>query len=321
MCSALRGVVRGWRRQAEPRVRNTLAAAAAHGAGSMSDTADDDTSSIPLPAGDGSASGSSSGDSNIAVILVEPKRGENIGAAARAMKNFGLRDMRLVRPAGGEWPNERARAVSARAIDVLDGAKVYDTLEEALSDLQYVYATSGRPRAQDKLAKDVVMLRQVQDKLPPADVKVGIMFGREDNGLYNEELVRANAILTIDTDPGFYSLNLGQAVLIVCYELFRAPRRPGLGAKREVASRREVESMLSRLFGALEARGFFNQYNREVLQFAIRGFFDRVDRLSRQDVAAVGQVLKALQKAPTGTGAEPKKPSSTKTEDHVDGRT
>ncbi|KXZ53720.1 hypothetical protein GPECTOR_6g637 [Gonium pectorale] len=214
------------------------------------------------------------------------------------MKNFGLRELRLVRPAGGEWPNEKARAVAARAVDLIDAAKVYDSLDAALADLQYVYAASGRPRAQDKLAKDVVMLRGVQEALPPAGTRIGVMFGREDNGLYNDELVRANAILTIDTDPGFYSLNLGQAVLIVCYELFRAPRRPDLVAKRERASRREVEGMLGRLFSALDARAFFTQYNRDVLQFAIRGFFDRLDPLSRQDVAAVRQVLKALQRPP-----------------------
>ncbi|GLI67078.1 hypothetical protein VaNZ11_011275 [Volvox africanus] len=254
--------------------------------------------------GGGDDSGSSS---DTVIILVEPKRGENIGAAARGMKNFGLRELRLVRPSGGEWPNEKARAVAARAVDLIDSAKVYGTLDAALSDLQYVYAASGRPRALDKLAKDVVLLRQVQDALPPAGTRVGVMFGREDNGLYNEELVRANAILTIDTDPTFYSLNLGQAVLIVCYELYKAPRQPGLGAKRERATRREVEGMLDRLLSALEARSFFNQYNRVVLQYAIRGFFDRVNQLSRQDVAAVRQVLKALQRSPLGT----QPPSST----------
>ncbi|GIL53609.1 hypothetical protein Vafri_9222 [Volvox africanus] len=265
-----------------------------------------DSSSSSSRDGSGGDSGSSS---DTVIILVEPKRGENIGAAARGMKNFGLRELRLVRPSGGEWPNEKARAVAARAVDVIDSAKVYDTLDAALSDLQYVYAASGRPRAQDKLAKDVVLLRQVQDALPPVGTRVGVMFGREDNGLYNDELVRANAILTIDTDPNFYSLNLGQAVLIVCYELYRAPRRPGLGAKRERAARREVEGMLDRLFSALEARSFFNQYNRDVLQYAIRSFFDRVNQLSRQDVAAVRQVLKALQRSPLGTSQPPSTPN------------
>ncbi|GIL84942.1 hypothetical protein Vretifemale_13501 [Volvox reticuliferus] len=272
------------------------------------------SSSSSSSRGGGGSNGGSS-DSDTVIILVEPKRGENIGAAARGMKNFGLRELRLVRPAGGEWPNEKARAVAARAVDLIDSAKVYDTLDAALSDLQYVYAASGRPRAQDKLAKDVVLLRQVQDALPPAGTRVGVMFGREDNGLYNDELVRANAILTIDTDPNFYSLNLGQAVLIVCYELFRAPRRPGLGAKRERAARREVEGMLDRLFSALEARSFFNQYNRDVLQYAIRGFFDRVNPLSRQDVAAVRQVLKALQRSPLGAPPSPPTPDGDGDED------
>ncbi|KAG2499762.1 hypothetical protein HYH03_002059 [Edaphochlamys debaryana] len=260
------------------------------------------------PADGGGSSGSAGGGEGVVIVLVEPKRGENIGAAARAMKNFGLRELRLVRPADGEWPNEKARAVAARAVDLIDSAKVYDSLDAALADLQYVYATSGRPRDQDKLAKDVVLLRQLQDALPPAGTRVGIMFGRETNGLLNEELVRANAILTIDTDPAFYSLNLGQAVLIVCYELFRAPRRPELGAKRDPASRREVESMLGRLFQSLDARGFFTPYNQDVLQWAIRGFFDRVVPLSRQDVAAVRQVLKALQRPPSSPPSPPPKP-------------
>jgi tRNA/rRNA methyltransferase len=103
--------------------------------------------------------------------MVEPKRGENIGAAARAMKNFGLAELRLVSPVDG-WPNERARAVAARAADVIDAAKVYGSLEDAVADVEVLYATTGRTRGA------TLHSRQVMCHELAADLPVGNKVGR-----------------------------------------------------------------------------------------------------------------------------------------------
>ena len=135
-----------------------------------------------------------------AIILVEPQLGENIGACARAMFNFGLVDLRLVRPRDG-WPSEKAIAASSRAIPVLDQVKLYDSTEEAISDLGYVLASTARPR--DMLKKKVypedasIFLRQ----LSLDGTSSGIIFGREATGLHNDDVALADAILSIPTNP------------------------------------------------------------------------------------------------------------------------
>lgn len=243
-----------------------------------------------------------------AIVLVEPKRGENIGAAARAMKNFGLHDLRLVSPVDG-WPNERARAVSARAVDVLDAARLYRSLPDALSDLQYVYAASGRPRGA-LLTQPTVSSHKLLEQWPEEEVQVGIVFGREDNGLTNAELSLADRLLTIPSDPDFYSLNLGQAVVCVCYSLYVG----SLGARRHdvsLAGRRgkpcrqhEVELLVTELVKALDARRHFTEANRAAGVAAVRGLLSRVEGLSSSDLGILRGVIQSLQQI-SGNGPQP----------------
>ncbi len=154
------------------------------------------------------------------VVLVEPQLGENIGAAARAMANFGLSRLRIVKPRQG-WPNDKARMMATGGSRIIDAAALYDTLEAALADCSFVLATTARAHDQ---AKPVVGAAQAAELMAPriaAGGTVAILFGRERNGLENDEVALADCIVTLPVNPAFASLNLAQAVVIVAYEWFK----------------------------------------------------------------------------------------------------
>ena len=155
------------------------------------------------------------------VVLVEPQLGENIGAAARAMANFGLSRLRLVKPLQG-WPNEKARVMAAGADRILDSVALYDTLNDAIGDCSFVLATTARNHDQ---AKPVVSAEAAASEIATrvrAGESVAIIFGRERIGLENHEVALADRIVTLPVNPAFASLNLAQAVVIVAYEWFKS---------------------------------------------------------------------------------------------------
>src|SRR3569833_1917526 len=151
------------------------------------------------------------------VILVEPQLGENIGMAARAMGNFALSRLRLVKPRDG-WPNIAAQRAAAGADHILEKVELFDTVEEAVADLDLLFATTARPHDQ---AKPVVgpeaAAAEIAGHVAPGG-RCGILFGRERWGLTTEEVGLSNRIITFPVNPGFASLNLAQAVLLVGYE-------------------------------------------------------------------------------------------------------
>lgn len=186
--------------------------------------------------------------------------GENIGAAARAMLNFGLDRMRIVGPRDG-WPNERAVALASGAGRVLDAAMVRDDLNAVCEDLNYVFATTARAR---DLTKPVMTPERAMEHaraLTASGQKVGVMFGPERAGLENEDIVRADAIISVPVNPEFPSLNLAQCVLLTAYEWKRQdgdvpPEVLELAGAR-LAEGQDVDKLLERLVTALEARRFF----------------------------------------------------------------
>ena len=198
-----------------------------------------------------------------AIILVEPQLGENIGAAARAMANFGLTDLRLVAPRDG-WPNEKARAAASRADHVLDAARAFASTKEAVADLHLVYATTARVRG---LPKPVVGPREAGAELfarAQARQATGILFGRERWGLVNEEVALADAIVTFPVDPAFASLNMAQAVLLMSYEWLSAGLSGALPARQAApaldltpAPKAELLGLMQHLERALEPTGYF----------------------------------------------------------------
>ena len=214
-----------------------------------------------------------------AVILVRPQLGENVGQVARAMLNFGLSDLRLVRPRFG-WPNAKAVAASAGAYEVLNRMRIFDDLAGAVADLHLVFATTARERGLDK---PVLTAEEAGRRVRAAHargLRAGFLFGPERTGLDNEELARADALLTIPINPAFSSLNLAQAVLICAYEWFRAgDRTPPVrraGPEDPPATRGELDAFLDWLFRELDETGFFRSpTRRESLVRTIEAMFAR----------------------------------------------
>jgi tRNA/rRNA methyltransferase len=233
-----------------------------------------------------------------AIILCRPQLGENIGATARAMKNFGLSDLRIVAPRDG-WPNEKAYAMAVTAKPVLDEAKIYDTLHEALADLNVVYATTARDRG---ITKEVITPPEAARRLRKVTVgdKTGLLFGNERAGLENDDVSLADCVITIPTAE-FASLNLGQAVLLCCYEWFKAEDdTPASKIEHNPIHRKPTREELFQLFDHLEGEltrtGFlFPPDKRDHMQRAIRATIHRA-KLTYQEVQTLRGMIVALAK-------------------------
>lgn len=195
------------------------------------------------------------------IVLVEPQLGENIGMVARAMANFGLAELRLVNPRDG-WPNEKARAAASRADHVIDAVEVFPDLASALADLNFVFATTARERDGFKEVRGPVEAGRAMRGRSIAGQRTGIMFGRERFGLYNEEVGLADEIVTFPVDPGFSSLNIAQAVLLMSYEWMKSGLEDETqtnfsSPKMAPATKQQLQGLFDHLEAALESRGYF----------------------------------------------------------------
>lgn len=213
---------------------------------------------------------------DLVIVLARPQIGENVGAAARAMLNFGLAQLRLVRPECG-WPNAKAVAMASGAVQVLNDLTVHDTLEQALADCHHVLATTARSR---EMAKPVVGGRAALAEargLVAAGRRVAFVFGAERTGLANAELLLADRLVTFPTSKGFSSLNLAQAVLLVAYEWQMAgdPAAP-LEPVREAATKGQLDHLVRTLLTELDAADYFkSETSRVSLSGAIANMIER----------------------------------------------
>lgn len=233
------------------------------------------------------------------IILSHPQLGENIGAAARAMKNFGLADLRLVAPRDG-WPNKKADAMAAGAIDIVGTARVFSDLPAAIAELNLVLATTARDRG---TTKEVITPAEAAKRLRRAAARgerAAILFGNERAGLDNDEISLADAVITIPTAE-FASLNLGQAVLLLCYEWFRAGDTTA-AARIEHApihrkpTREEMLQLFEHLEAELTASGFlYPPDKRGAMIRAMRATLHRA-RLTYQEVQTLRGMIVALVK-------------------------
>jgi len=232
------------------------------------------------------------------VILVEPQLGENIGFAARAMLNCGLTDLRLVRPRQ-PWPNRRAWAAASGADRVLEGARVTATTAEAVADLRRLYAATARPRDMAKPVVTAAGAAAEMRRFAAGGEPCGVLFGPERTGLDNDDVTRADAVLTVPLNPEFTSLNLGQAVLVVAYEWLGAgdltpPRVVPMPAETRPANRFELENFFAHLEEELDASGFLRVVEkRPVMVRNLRNLFLRAG-LSEKEVRTLHGVVKAL---------------------------
>jgi tRNA/rRNA methyltransferase len=237
------------------------------------------------------------------MVLVEPQLGENIGATARAMANFGLAQLRLVAPRQG-WPNEKARIMAAGADRILDAAVLFDSVEGAIADCSFVVAATARAHDQ---AKPVVSAPEAATQMAPrvaAGETVAVMFGRERNGLENDEVALADRILTLPVNPGFASLNLAQAVVIVGYEWFKLavggqlPFR--MPKKSAPAPKEQLFAFFASLERELEKVEFFRPPDkRETMQINLRNIFARMQP-TQQDIQTLHGVITAIAEGRKG---------------------
>ncbi|AEI37004.1 MAG: RNA methyltransferase [Zymomonas mobilis subsp. pomaceae] len=192
-----------------------------------------------------------------AIILVRPQLGENIGKAARAMLNFGLNDLRLVVPRDG-WPNPAAGPAASGADSVLEKARVFSTVAEAVADCPHVYATTVRKRG---VTKPVMTPEVAAQTIHKQRGKVGILFGPERAGLETDDVALARTIITVPVNPDFSSLNLAQAVILVAYEWSKGCRsmlaQPTVVEMESPAPQEALEGMINHLETMLDRNGYF----------------------------------------------------------------
>ena len=237
------------------------------------------------------------------VILVEPQLGENIGMAARAMGNFALSRLRIVKPRDG-WPNIAAQRAAAGADQILDHAELFDTVEAAVADLSLLFATTARAHDQ---AKPVVAPAEAAGEIVAhvaAGGGAGILFGRERYGLQNEEVALANRIITFPVNPGFASLNLAQAVLLVGYEWFKHSTGGALPfampERSEPASQHQMQAFFDNLVGELDKVEFLRPAEkRDTMLVNLRNIFTRMDP-TRQDMHTLHGVVMAIAEGRKG---------------------
>lgn len=219
--------------------------------------------------------------------------GENIGAAARVMLNFGLTDLRVIAPRDG-WPNPKAVDMAKNAKEVLDNAHIFDSLKEAMHDIHHLYATTARPRDMEKPVKTA---RETINKIYQSTGKSAIMFGPERTGLTNEELTLASAITIIPVAPEYTSLNLAQSVAIMCYEFFATEHQTLELPEHfsyDAASKKEIGLMLEHLTDTLDRQHFFKvPEKREKMLQNIFNIFTRID-LNEQEVRTLRGIFKSL---------------------------
>jgi len=233
------------------------------------------------------------------IILSRPQLGENIGAAARAMKNFGLSELRLVAPRSG-WPNEKANHMAVGAVDIVKQAKLFGDASSALADLQFVVATTARERGVTKpVLTPIEAVRQLREAATRG-TRSGILFGSERAGLDNDEVSLATSVVTIPTTD-FSSLNLGQSVMLLCYEWFRAgDKTPAVridhGPVAKKATREEMFQLFAHLEDELLKNGFLYPPSKETPMIRnLRALLNRAD-MTDQEVRTLRGVIVSLAK-------------------------
>src|SRR5215470_5394871 len=238
-----------------------------------------------------------------AIILVEPQLGENIGMAARAMGNFALDRLRIVNPRDG-WPNVAAQRAAAGADHVLERAELFDTVEQAVADLDLLYATTARAHDQ---AKPVMGPQAATSEIAAhvgGGAKAGILFGRERWGLTNEEVARANRIITFPVNPGFASLNLAQAVLLMGYEWFKLSTEGvlpfAMPERSERASQHQLDAFFENLVRELDRVEFLRPAEkRDTMLVNLRNIFSRMEP-TKQDMHTLHGVVMAIAEGRKG---------------------
>tara|TARA_B100000686_G_scaffold330640_1_gene393169 strand:- start:107 stop:832 length:726 start_codon:yes stop_codon:yes gene_type:complete len=231
--------------------------------------------------------------SNIYFILVRPQMGENVGSVARAIKNFNIKYLRLVNPRCN-WPNQKAIATSVGAKDVLKSAKIFDSVEKSIGDLDIVFASSARIR---KVNKKIISVANLKTRIKKGR-KIGILFGPEASGLSNDEISCADYLVKIPSNKKFSSLNLSHSAIIFSFELFKSFSRKKneyrTCYKSSVAKKSEVNKFLNFIIQGLDKKGFLQpDHKRQSMIRNINNIFHRMN-LSDQEIRILLGIFSTL---------------------------
>lgn len=229
--------------------------------------------------------------SRVRIVLCRPSHPGNIGAAARAMKTMGLADLRLVNPE--RYPAPEDRWMATNAVDVLSNSKTHEDLKSAISDCVAAFALSARPR---EWSTQVLEVRAAAARASELGGPVAFVFGNEQAGLSNEEMLACQYLVHIPANPEFSSLNLAQAVQVVAYELFMVSASNSFQMRTEKpATVADLEGLYAHLEQAAIGSAFFDPASNSKLPTRLRRLFSRVPDLEREEVNILRGLLNALQ--------------------------
>ncbi len=230
---------------------------------------------------------------NFYFILVKPQLGENIGFAARALKNFNIKNLRIVKPKCS-WPNSKAIATSVGAKNILQKAKIYDSIEDSIADLNIIFASTSRIR---KVNKKVTSIYDFTKKFKKK-TKIGILFGPESSGLSNDEIKCADYLVTIPTNSKFSSLNLSHSLILFCFHIFKEYSMDKFkfksSYKSSIAKKSEVDKFLTFIIRGLDKKGFLQpDHKRKSMIRNINNIFHRLS-LSDQEIRILLGIFSTL---------------------------
>ena len=230
---------------------------------------------------------------NVYFILIRPQIGENVGSVARALKNFNLSKLRIVNPRCN-WPNQKALATSVGAKDILKSAKIYNSIDKSVGDLDIIFASTSRVR---KVNKKVISILDLKKKIKNKQ-KIGIIFGPEASGLSNDEINCADYLVKIPTDNKFSSLNLSHSVIIFCFQLFQffSNKRSVYNSnyKSSAATKSEINKFLNFIICGLDKKGFLQpDHKRQSMIRNINNIFHRIN-LSEQEIRILLGIFSTL---------------------------
>jgi tRNA/rRNA methyltransferase len=237
------------------------------------------------------------------IVLINTQLAENIGAAARAMMNFGFDDLRLVAPRDG-WPNQRAYDLAGHGAPLLDNAKLYATTRDAVADCSRVYAATARAR---EMVKPVFTPAEATFKMKEELSQTAILFGPERTGLTNDDVTLADAIITIPTAPSLASINIAQSVVVLAYQWFQdmgvknnkpkttGPHSSPIAHRSEFANKEEIQNFFDQLEQSLDAADFWKVATKKPKMWLnLRNVFTRA-HLTEQEVRSLHGVIAALK--------------------------
>ena len=233
---------------------------------------------------------------NYGFVLIQPQLGENIGASARSLKNFGFNNLFITNPKCS-WPNIKAKATSVGAFDIINKTKVFKNTNSAIKNFDLVFSFSARKRDINK--KHISMYNFLKIIKKQEKKKIGLMFGPEASGLSNLDLSYANYVVQIPSSPKFKSMNLSHSLTIICYEIFKQLNFEKFKKKSkntETASKKNISSLLDHLKALLQNKGFFTpEEKKQSMNMNINNLFYRMEP-SDKELRILASIISSLAK-------------------------